>query len=502
MLDAALSGLLQVLSPNSMMLMMVGIFIGFVVGILPGIGGPVALALMLPFTFGMQPIEVFSFLLGMRVVTSTTGDITAVLFGIPGEATSAATVLDGHPMARKGQAGRALGAVLMSSLVGAIIGAAVLAISIPVIRPVVLAFGPPEFFMLTVVGLIFIASLSRGQMLKGMIMGCFGLLIALVGIDPQAGIPRYVFGQLELWDGIGIVPIVIGLFGGPEILQLMLSKESIAGNAASRKIVGVWEGVLDTFRHWKTVAVAGIIGSGIGVVPGVGGSVAQFIAYGHAKQTSKHPEEFGKGSIEGLLAAGGNNNAKDGGSLIPMIALGLPGGVGTAILLNAFLISGLNPGPEMLTTHLDVTFAMVWIMIIANILVVLISLPLLKPLARLTFTEGPILVPGLMILLVLGAYAENNSLVDVWVMLVASAVGVACLRWNWPRAPLLLGVVLGDLCERYLFLSNALYGWGWIQRPLVILLFTAVVAIAFKIVWDIRKEARRRQAVDLKEVGS
>ncbi|MFK8252303.1 tripartite tricarboxylate transporter permease [Ancylobacter terrae] len=502
MLEAALSGLIQVLSPNSMMLMMIGIFIGFVVGVLPGIGGPVALALMLPFTFGMQPIEVFSFLLGMRVVTSTTGDITAVLFGIPGEATSAATVLDGHPMARKGQAGRALGAVLMSSLVGAVIGAAVLAVSIPIIRPIVLAFGPPEFFMLTVVGLIFIASLSRGQMLKGMIMGCFGLLIALVGIDPQAGVPRYVFGQLELWEGIGIVPIVIGLFGGPEILQLMLSKDSIAGNAASRKIVGVWEGVLDTFRHWKTVAVAGIIGSGIGVVPGVGGSVAQFIAYGHAKQTSKHPEEFGKGSIEGLLAAGGNNNAKDGGSLIPMIAIGLPGGVGTAILLNAFLISGLNPGPEMLTTHLDVTFAMVWIMIIANVLVVLISLPLLKPLARLTFTEGPILVPGLLILLVLGAYAENNSLVDVWVMLVAAAVGVACLRWNWPRAPLLLGVVLGDLCERYLFLSNALYGWSWIQRPLVILLFAAVAAIVFKIFWDVRKQARLRRSGDLKEVRS
>jgi TctA family transporter len=491
MIDAAMMGLMEVLSPHAMGLMLIGILIGFAVGILPGIGGPVALALMLPFTFGMEPVHVFAFLLGMKVVTSTTGDITAVLFGIPGEATSAATVLDGHPMARKGQAGRALGAVLMSSLVGAIIGALVLAAAVPVLRPIVLAFGPPEFFMLTVVGLIFMASLSRGQMLKGMIMGCVGLLIALVGIDPQAGVPRYVFGQLELWEGLGIVPIVIGLFGGPEILQLMLSKESIAGKATTRKIDGVWEGMLDTFRHWKVVAWAGGLGAAIGVIPGVGGSVSQFIAYGQAKQMSKHPEEFGKGSIEGLLAAGGNNNAKDGGALIPMIAIGLPGSVTTAILLNAFLISGLNPGPEMLTTHLDVTFSMVWITIIANIIVVILAIPLLKPLARLTFTEGPILVPFLLILIVLGAYAENNSMFDVWIMLGAAVIGIVCLRWNWPRVPLLMGAVLGDLCERYLFLSTSLYGWSWIQRPLVIGLGALVVAIIFKTGWDMRKNARR-----------
>jgi len=295
---------------------------------------------------------------------------------------------------------------------------------------------------------------------------------------------------------------VIGLFGGPEILQLMLSKESIASSTASRKIVGVGQGILDTFRYWKTVAVAGVIGSAIGVIPGVGGSVAQFIAYGHAKQTSKHPEEFGKGSIEGLLAAGGNNNAKDGGSLIPMIAIGLPGSVSAAILLNAFLISGLNPGPEMLTTHLDVTFSMVWITIIANIIVVIVSLPLLKPLARLTFTEGPVLVPFLLILVVLGAYAENNSMFDIWVMVVSAFVGIACLRWNWPRAPLLLGAVLGDLCERYLFLSSSLYGLSWVQRPLVILLGMAAMAILFKTGWDVRKQARSKQAGSLKEVRS
>ncbi|MDQ2704775.1 MAG: tripartite tricarboxylate transporter permease [Pseudomonadota bacterium] len=472
--------------------MMIGIFIGFIVGILPGLGGAVTMALMLPFTFGMEPIQAFAFLLGMKVVTSTTGDITSVLFGIPGEATSAAVVLDGHPMARKGQAGRALGAVLMSSLLGAVIGAAVLAASIPIIRPVVLAFGPPEFFMLTIVGLTFIAALSDGQMVKGLIMASFGVLIALVGIDPQAGIPRYTFGQLELWDGLGIVPIVIGLFGGPEILQLMLSKGSISNKTATRDISGVGRGILDTFRHWVCVAKAGAIGAAVGVIPGVGGSVAQFIAYGHAKQSSKKPDEFGKGSIEGLLAAAGNNNAKDSASLIPMIAFGLPGSVSAAILLNAFLITGITPGPEMLTTHLDVTFSMVWIAIVANIIVVIVALPLLKPLSRLTFTEGPILVPILLILVVLGAYSESNSIVDVYVMLVAGAIGVVCLRFNWPRVPLLLGVVLGDLCERYLFLSSSLYGWSWMQRPIVMVFAVLIVLIFYK---GIRSEIRKRRTL-------
>ena len=495
MLEAALSGLTQVLSPTALMLMMIGIIIGFAVGILPGLGGPVALALMLPFTFGMEPIEAFAFLLGMKVVCSTTGDITSVLFGIPGEATSAAVVLDGHPMARKGQAGRALGAVLMSSLIGAVIGAAVLAASIPIIRPVVLAFGPPEFFMITVVGLTFVAALSSGQLLKGVTMAALGLMVALIGIDPQAGIPRYTFGQLELWDGLGLVPIVIGLFGGPEILQLMLSKESIAGKSATKKISGVSEGIRDSFRHWKVVAKAGALGAGLGVIPGVGGSVAQFIAYGQAKQASKTPEEFGKGSIEGVLAAGGNNNAKDAASLIPMIAFGIPGTVSVAILLNAFLITGIDPGPEMLSTHLDVTFAMVWIAIIANIIVVLLALPLLKPLARLTFTDGPVLVPFLIVLVVLGAYAENNSFVDISVMLGSALIGVVCLRWNWPRVPLLLGVILGDLCERYLFLSNSLFGWSWIQRPIVIGLAIAIIAIFLRSMLSEHASSRKKRKV-------
>jgi len=480
MLEAAISGLLQVMSPSAFGLMMIGILIGLVVGILPGLGGPVALALMLPFTFGMTPIETFCFLLSTLVVTTTAGGITSILFGIPGEATAAAIVFDGHPMAKRGEAGRAIGAMLMASLLGALIGAVLLVAAIPVIRPIVLAFGPPEFLMLALVGLTFIAILSDGAMLKGLIMASAGILIALVGLDPQTAIPRYTFGKLELWDGIGIVPLVIGLFGGPQILELMLSKNSVATSNPSRKIKGIWQGFADAFIHWKVVLQSGLIGAGVGMVPGVGGAVAQFIAYGHAKQNSRAPEEFGKGSIEGLLASSGNNNAKDSGALIPLISFGLPGSVSTAVILTAFLIVGIDPGPAMLTEHLDVTFSMIWVTIIATVIVMLVTIPLIAPLSRVTLVNGPLLAPFLLALVALGAYATRNSLFDVWVMLAAAAVGVICQRFRWPVVPLLLGVVLGETCERYFFLSRALFGWDWLTRPIVMGFWALMVFILLR----------------------
>jgi putative tricarboxylic transport membrane protein len=481
MLTDALNGLTQVFQPVPLMLMLLGVAIGFVVGILPGLGGAVTLALMLPFTFDMQPVEAFAFLLGMWVVTSTAGDITSVLFGVPGEATSAATVLDGHPMTKRGEGGRALGAVLFSSALGAVFGALVLALSIPVIRPVVLAFAPPEFFALTMLGLTFVVALSGRHLLKGFIMAGLGLMVALVGLDAQEGVPRYTFDQLYLWDGIGIVPLVVGLFGGAEVLQLMLSKRSIARNDSSgspgASLSGVGQGIRDVLRYWGLVIRSSSIGTGVGIVPGLGGSVAQFMAYGAAQQSSKTPEMFGKGAVEGVIASGAVNNAKDSGSLIPTIGFGIPGGAGSAVLLSAFLIVGLNPGEEMLTTSLDVTFSMIWVTVIANFVAVAAAFLFLKPLTRLTFISGPLLVPFLLLLLVLGAYTASNSFADVYVMIAAAAVGVTCIRYDWPRVPFLLAVVLGSLAERYLFLSYSLFEWTWLTRPIV-LAIGAVMALA------------------------
>ncbi|MGH3341769.1 MAG: tripartite tricarboxylate transporter permease [Carbonactinosporaceae bacterium] len=498
MVQTFFSSLLEVFQPQTMLLLMGGIAIGFVVGILPGLGGAVTLALMLPFTYGMEPVQAFAFLLGMWVVTATTGDITSVLFGVPGEATSAATVFDGYPMTKRGEAGRALGAALLSSTQGAILGAFFLALSVPILRPLVLALGPPEFFMLTLLGLTFVVSLSGRNVLKGFLMAAFGILVALVGIDPQAGVPRYAFGQLYLWDGIGLVPLVVGLFAGAEVLQLMLSKKSIARRRAETDdLAGIGVGVRDTFRHWPVVVQSSAIGIGLGIIPGIGGSVSQFIAYGHAQQRSKHPEEFGKGSIEGVLAAGANNNAKDSGALVPTIAFGIPGSVGAAVLLGAFLITGLNPGPEMLTSHLNVTFSMVWIMVVANLIAVAVSFLLLRQLIKLTFIPGTWLVPFLLVLLGVGAYTASNSFNDILVMLAAAVLGVVAIHWDWPRVPFLLAVVLGGLAERYLFLSYELHRWSWLTDPTVLGLAAAVI---FVVSWPYYRNNRALRARRTKAV--
>lgn len=495
-IDVFLGSLISVLQWPTSGLLLLGVAIGFVVGILPGLGGAVTLALMLPFIYDMDPIPAFAFLLGMHAVVATTGDITSVLFGIPGEATTVATILDGHPMAQRGEAGRALGAVLFSSLVGAIIGAAVLALSVPVMRPLVLAFGPPEFLMLTVLGLTFIVALSSGNMLKGFLMALLGLVASMVGLDPFAGRPRFTFGQLYLWDGLNIVPVVIGLFAIAETLQLMTTRTSIAHTIGAAPITRVMEGVIDTFRHWWLTLRCSLIGVFIGIIPGMGGATAQFIAYAHAQQTSKHPEEFGKGSIEGVLAAGSVNNSKEGGSIIPTVAFGVPGSTSTAILLGAFLILGLVPGPDMLTKHLAVTFSMVWVIVLSNVVAVALSFVLLKQLVKLTFVKGTWLVPFLLLLVSIGAFTTHNDLLDIVVMLVFGAVGWAALRWDWPRAPFLLAFVLGHTAERYLFLSHQLYEWAWLGRPAVL----ALIALSLGgLVYSLK---RRRYSAEVAPPGA
>src|SRR5262247_1022345 len=355
MTEALWEGLLLVLQWKALAFMLLGIGLGFWVGLLPGLGGATTLALMLPFIYNMQPVEAFAFLLGMHSVVATTGDITSVLFGVPGEATTAAIILDGHAMAKRGEAGRALGAALASSFIGALVGAAALALAVPVVRPLVLTFGSPELFMLAIVGLAFIASLSaqgaRG-MLRGFLAGGVGLFLAMVGQDPQAGVARFTLDTLYLWQGLDLVPVLVGLFAIPEIVDLMVRGTSIAGQLpAGRLSRGAFEGVLDTFRHfWLTIRCS-LIGTFIGIMPGLGGSVAQWMAYGHAAQSARNAEErkgFGQGDVRGVLGPGAANNSKEGGSLIPTIAFGVPGSTAMAILLGGFFLLGLVPGPVRL----------------------------------------------------------------------------------------------------------------------------------------------------------
>ena len=367
MFDAFIGGLMINLQLMPFIYMLIGCAIGFWVGILPGLGGAATLALMMPFVYNMKPQEALPFLLGMHSVVATTGDITSVLFGIPGESTTVATIVDGYPMAKKGEAGRALGAVLMSSLLGAFIGAAFLALTIPIVRPLVLAFGSPEMFMLTLLGLTCISTLSgRGKrgLLQGLLSGGFGFICSMIGQDSQAGILRYTFGQLYLWGGLGIIPVMVGLFAIPEIVNLAVSGTAIAGNVPLGKLgKGVGEGIKDTFRHFWLVVRCSLIGSFMGLLPGVGGGVSQWMAYAHATQSAKNEAEldgFGKGDIRGVLGPGASNNSKEGAGLIPTIAFGVPSGPAMAILLGAFFILGMVPGPEMLTKHLVLTYSMVW----------------------------------------------------------------------------------------------------------------------------------------------
>ena len=485
--------------------MMVGIAVGFVVGILPGLGGPTAMALMLPFVFKMNAVEAFAFLLGMTAVTATTGDITSVLFGVPGEPTTASTIVDGHTMARNGEAGRALGAVLMSSLVGAVFAGVALGAAIPIIRPLVLSFGSPEFFMLAILGISFVASLSGEDPLKGIISGGIGLMLATIGLDPISGIQRYTFGQLFLWDGIGLVPITIGFYAIPETIELAVLGSSIAKKEVG-ELGGVMEGIKDTFRHFWLVIRCSALGTMIAIIPGMGAATTQWLAYAHAVQSSPNKERFGKGDVRGVLGPGAANNSTLGGSLITTIAFGVPASVVMAILLGAFIIQGIVPGPDMLLPppkgKLDLTFSFVWVIIISNVITVAICFLFLKPLAKVTQVRGGIIIPIILILIYLGAFAEKNAFEDMIIVLFFGALGWIMEKLDWPRPPVLLGLVLGPLSENRLFLSTDNYGLAWTHRPAVIGIFIITLfGIFYPMIKNRREQRKQDESTDVAQAA-
>ncbi len=493
MLDAAISGFWQVLAWPAFGYLLVGIAIGFLVGLLPGLGGLATLALMLPFAYAIkQPVEAFSFLLGMLAVTGTTGDITSVLFGIPGEASSAALTLDGYPMSKKGEAGRALGAAIMSSVVGSIVGALALAVSIPIMRPLVLLFGSPELFIIAIMGVTFIGTLAGASLAKGLLVGGVGLMLAAIGVDPQTGSLRYTFGSLYLWDRLDIVPVVVGLFAIPEIVDLAVRGTSIAGERP-KKLAGGMEGGKDTFRHFWLVMRCSLIGVYFGVLPVLGANVAQWIAYGHAVSGLKDRNQAGKGVVEGVLGPGSANNATRGGDLIPTIAFGIPGSASMALLLGALLIVGLQPGPEMLKSRLDVTFSMVWILIIANLIVAGVCFLILNQLAALTFIKGSLLIPFLLLLVFIGSFTANNHINDLIVTVIFGVLGYFMVLDGWPRPPLILGLILGKIGENYLWISTAAYGAKWLLHPtVVVLIIITVLMVAYPTFKE--KRAKRLKA--------
>jgi putative tricarboxylic transport membrane protein len=497
MIDAFIGGLAQIFQLKPFFFLILGSAIGFWVGILPGLGAAPTLALMLPFVYRMTPAEAFPFLLGMYSVCATTGDITSILFGIPGEAISVALIMDGYPMSKKGEAGRALGAALMSSLVGAVIGAAFLTLAIPVVRPLVLFFAAPEMFMLVIIGLTCLSTLSgqgRRGLLQGMLTGGLGLLFSLAGQDHLRGIHRYTFESLYLLNGLPLIPVMVGIYAIPEIVELIIQGTPIAGEISPGRLgKGVREGIRDTFRYfWLTVRCS-LVGAVLGLIPGVGGGVAQWAAYAQAVNSAKTAEEragFGKGDVRGVLGPGAANNSKEGGSLIPTVAFGIPTGPGMAILLGAFLLLGIVPGPDMVTKHLTLTFSMVWTIVVSNILCVSVCLLFINHVARLTMIRANLIVPFLLVLCFIGAYSSSSNVGDLITLLLMGGFGHLMNRVGWPRPPFILGFILGDLAEAYLYSSTSRHGAAWLLRPTVIILFFVAVMIA---IYPYLKERKLRK---------
>lgn len=474
-IDAAIDALLNLAVPMRLLFLFFGVVMGLALGAMPGLGGLVGLAILLPFTFDMDPFMAFSIMIGLISVTSTADTIPSVLFGVPGTAAAQATIMDGHPMAKNGEAGRAFGAAYTSSLMGGLFGALVLAVSIPVIRPVVLAFGSPEFFMMGMLGISMVAVLSGNAPMKGLIAGAAGLAVGMVGMDPQTGVIRWAFDALYLWDGVPLVPVALGLFAIPEIVDLVIKGKAIA-DVPKEAITGVGRGIRDALRYWFLVLRCSAVGVWVGATPGLGASVVDWFAYGHAMQTEKGASQsFGKGDVRGVIAPESANNAKEGGALIPTIAFGIPGSASMALLLGAMTIQGLSPGSAMLTKHLDVTFTMIWSLVVANIFGTGICLLFTNALARVALIRIQLIAPIVIGIVFVASFQATSHYGDLWSLAVFGVLGWFMKRFAWPRPPLILGLVLSSIIENYLFISVTRYGWSWLGRPIVLAIGVLII---------------------------
>lgn len=494
LLDAIGAGLYALLTPQACLFMVIGIAYGLVVGILPGLGGIVALALLLPFTYGYNQAATIALLLGAHIATIWGSSVTSILFRVPGASKSLALIFDGFPLTQRGEASRALGASAMAALMGGVFGAVFLAISIPIVRPLMLALGPSEYLMMALWGLTIIATFSAGSILKGLIAAALGVLTGLIGMDVVTATPRFTFGSLFLMDGISFPVAMIGMFAVAEMMKLYVMGGSIVTREVGVEKSSMWTGVHDAFRHWNLVLRSSLLGLWVGVLPGIGASVSGIAAYAQAVQTSKTPERFGHGAIEGVIAPDATLGATEGGALLPTLAFGIPGGEAMAVLLVAFIGLGIVPGPEMLTRHLDVVFSFVWVVVIASTLTTLIGLAIIPYLARLPTLNPNIVIPIVLSVCFIGAYSTHASMDDVLVAMVFGLIGYLMDRFNFSRANFVIGMVLATMIERNLHLSLSLYGDDFIfTRPITLAMFVLLIvttALPFVRKW------RRRKAAD------
>ena len=483
MLTAWLAGLSGLMHTQELLFLGLGMALGLFFGAIPGLGGTTALALLMPLTYGLQPITALALAGGVMGAVPMGGSISAILLNTPGSAPNAATCLDGYPLAQQGKAGLAIGAAASANAIGGLFGTISLLAVLPISHQLVLAFGPPEFFLLSMLALVMVASSTRGKMLRGLVAGGFGLMLSLVGYDQMNGGTRYSFGIEYLWDGIRLVPALIGLFAVAEMLNLWVTGGAVSQRAGPMKITRMTDGLMETFRHWPTVLRGSVIGTVVGAIPGVGGTVAAFLSYSATQQFSKHPETFGRGNIQGVIAPEAAINAKDSSSLIPTLAFGIPGGAEMAVFLGILVLHGMQPGPLILTKNAPEIYGLIWSLTASCVLASMAGLLLVRPLSKVTLLPSGILVPIVLTIALVGSWAVDQSVQNVICTALFGVIGYGMIRFGYPRLPVVISLVLGAGIERTWEQSIAMGDDSpllFLERPIcVVLLSLLLLAVLF-----------------------
>lgn len=469
--DAAIKGFVDILQLKVFFAMAIGVGIGTFTAVAPqGLGMPLVYAIALPVVIKWEPVTGIAFLIGASSVSAICAAYLPILFGIPGGSGSQATVLDGYPMGKKGEGRRALGASFMAGGMGCLIGTATLMFAIPAAKPLIYLMGSPELFVIMLWGLSMVAVLAGSRPLKGLIATALGLLLATIGQQAQSGVMRFVYDQPYLLDGMSISIMALALFGVPSALDLALTKLGVEQQPVPLN-GSLWDGARDALHEWWLVLRCSFVGVWVGIVPGLGSQVVDWLAYGHAAQTCKGGREtFGTGDVRGVIAPESANDAKDGGDLVTTLLLGFPQGVVTALFIVALLAWGFVPGPEMIKKTPEVIYSIVWLQGISGIVGTLIGFCLAGQLAKLAEVRYTFMVPIMFMFILMGAYSVNRDPLDLVVVIAFGILGYYMRRAGYPRPAMILGLVLGDLMEKYLYRSVASYGFSWLGRPAVIVL--------------------------------
>jgi TctA family transporter len=475
MIEILLEALGTVLSGTNILYLMFGVSIGLVVGVLPGFGGAVGLALLLPFVYGMDPTAGIAMLIGLMSVVCTSDTFPAVLIGIPGSVSSQATVVDGFPLAKKGEAARALAGAFTASMFGGVFGAVVLTGAILVARPIVLAFGTGEMLMLAVLGISMVGVLTGQSVLKGLLAAAVGLMIGMIGTAPATSEYRFEFQILYLSNGVPLLIIALAVFALPEIVDLLRTGKAVS----ERSLLGHgWiQGIKDAIRHRWLILRCSAIGCLIGILPGLGGSVVDWIAYAHAMQSAKDRSEFGKGDIRGVLAPESSNNAKEGGALIPTLIFGIPGSSGTAILMGGMILLGVEPGITMVTHDLPLVYTIIWSLAIANIIGAVACIALAAPIARLSAINFNYIAPFMIMLIMFAAFQSSKGWGDLIALTLLGIFAIYMRRYGYSRPALVVGFVLANGIETNLYQTVNFYGIEVFLRPIFLVLL-AMAAIS------------------------